>query len=153
MLKADSALKESDNLVQSNSADNYAMAKRDSESAVQSLTEASAQIAGLLNLTKAIDFSVYSKYIAARLDSAVTSVAACQALLDQNIEQISTLNLSYIQKSNIASDIALSMSTTPVQVLRADYDIRTRPLIEEFKAARKNAADNDFALRNFLVAD
>lgn len=152
-MKADAALKESDSLVQSNSADNYTMAKQDSDLAVQYLTEASSQIASLLTLTKAIDFSTYSKYIAARLDSAITSVSACQALLDQNLEQISSLNLTYIQKSNVASDIALSMSTTPVQVLRADYDIRTRPLIEEFKAARKNAADNDFALRNFLVSD
>lgn len=153
VLKADAALKESDNLVQSNSSDNYAMAKQDSEQAVVNLTEASTQISMLLNLTKAIDFSIYSKYISARLESAIISVSACQALLDQNLDQISSLNLAYIQKSNIASDIALSMSTTPVQVLRADYDIRTRPLIEEFKAARKNAAENDFALRNFLAAD
>lgn len=153
VLKADAALKESDNLVQSNSPDNYALAKQDSEQAVTNLTEASTQISTLLKLTKAIDFSIYSKYISARLESAIISVSACQALLDQNLDQISSLNLAYIQKSNIASDIALSMSTTPVQVLRADYDIRTRPLIEEFKAARKNAAENDFALRNFLVAD
>lgn len=153
VLKADAALKESDNLVQSNSSDNYAMAKQDSEQAVLNLTEASNQISTLLNLTKAIDFSIYSKYISARLESSVTSVSACQALLDQNLDQISSLNLDYIQKSNVASDIALSMSTTPVQVLRTDYDIRTRPLIEEFKAARKNAAENDFALRNFLAAD
>lgn len=146
-------MKESDNLVQSNSSDNYAMAKQDSEQAVENLTEASTQISTLLKLTKAIDFSIYSKYISARLESAIISVSACQALLDQNLEQISSLNLVYIQKSNVASDIALSMSTTPVQVLRADYDIRTRPLIEEFKAARKNAAENDFALRNFLAAD
>ena len=150
---ADAALKESDNLVQSNSADNYVLAKEDSESAVRYLNEASSQIKGLLALTKAIDFSVYSKYIAARLESATISVSACQALLDQNLEQISSLNLAYIQKANVASDIALSMPTTPVQVLRTDYDLRTRPLIEEFKAARKNAADNDFALRNFLLAD
>ena len=146
-------MKESDNLVQSNSSDYYAMAKQDSEQAVENLTEASTQISTLLKLTKAIDFSIYSKYISARLESAIISVSACQALLDQNLEQISSLNLVYIQKSNVASDIALSMSTTPVQVLRADYDIRTRPLIEEFKAARKNAAENDFALRNFLAAD
>lgn len=153
VLKADAALKESDNLVQSNSPDNYLLAKQDSEQAVTNLTEASTQISSLLRLTKAIDFSIYSKYISARLESAIISVSACQALLEQNLDQISSLNLAYIQKSNVASDIALSMSTTPVQVLRTDYDIRTRPLIEEFKAARKNAAENDFALRNFLVAD
>lgn len=152
-MDADAALKESDNLVQSNSSDNFAMAKQNSEDAVKYLNEASSQIKELLSLNKAIDFSVYSKYIAARLESALISVSACQALLDQNLEQISALNLDYIQKSNNASDIALSMPTTPVQVLRTDYDLRTRPLIEEFKAARKNAADNDFALRNFLVAD
>lgn len=152
-MKADAALKESDNLVQSNSPDNYLLAKQDSERAVNFLNEASSQINAMLSLTKAIDFSVYAKYISARLESAIVSVSACQALLDQNIDQISSMNLAYIQKSNVASDIALSMSTTPVQVLRADYDIRTRPLIEEFKAARKNAADNDFALRNFLVSE
>lgn len=152
-MDADAALKESDNLVQSNSTDNFAMAKQNSEAAVHYLNDASSQIKELLSLTKAIDFSVYSKYIAARLESAIVSVSACQALLDQNLEQISALNLDYIQKSNNASDIALSMPTTPVQVLRTDYDLRTRPLVEEFKAARKNAADNDFALRNFLVAD
>lgn len=153
VLDADAALKECDSLVQSNSADNFVMAKQNSEAAVQYLNDASGQIKELLSLTRAIDFSVYSKYIAARLESAIASVSACQALLDQNLEQISVLNLDYIQKSNNASDIALSMPTTPVQVLRTDYDLRTRPLIEEFKAARKNAADNDFALRNFLVAD
>lgn len=152
-MKADAALKETDNLVQSNSPDNYLLAKQDSERAVNFLNEASSQINAMLSLTKAIDFSVYAKYISARLESAIVSVSACQALLDQNIDQISSMNLAYIQKSNVASDIALSMSTTPVQVLRADYDIRTRPLIEEFKAARKNAADNDFALRNFLVSE
>lgn len=146
-------MKECDSLVQSNSADNFVMAKQNSEAAVQYLNDASGQIKELLSLTRAIDFSVYSKYIAARLESAIASVSACQALLDQNLEQISVLNLDYIQKSNNASDIALSMPTTPVQVLRTDYDLRTRPLIEEFKAARKNAADNDLALRNFLVAD
>lgn len=129
------------------------MAKQVSEQAVNNLNEAAIQITSLLNLTKAIDFSVYNKYIVARLESATVSVSACQALIDQNLDQISALNLAYIQKSNIASDIALSMSTTPVQVLRADYDVRTRPLIEEFKAARRNAAENDFALRNFLAAD
>ena len=129
------------------------MAKQNSEDAVKLLNEASEQIKKLQETAKDFDFHVYSDYITARCESAVVSVQACQALIDQNLDAISSLNLSYIEKSNKASDIAINMSTTPVQVLRADYDLKTRPLIEEFKAARKNAADNDFALRNFLYSD
>ncbi len=146
-------MKESDNLVQSNSLDNFAIAKQNSENAVQLLSDASKQIKDLQSKATDFDFKVYSNYITARYDSAVVSVQACQALLDQNLDQISSLNVQYIEKSNKASDIAMNMSTTPVQVLRTDYDLKTRPLIEEFKAARKNAADNDFALRNFLISD
>ena len=129
------------------------IAKQNSETAVQLLTQASGQATTLASQTKDIDFSVYSKYIAARLESAVCSVAACQALIDQNLEQIGSMNLAYIEKSNAASDIALSMSTTPAQVLRTGYDLRIKPLVDEFKAARKNAADLDFALRQFLRED
>ena len=153
VLKADAALKESDNLVQSTSPDNYLIAKQNSETAVTELTEAKSQVAALASKTNEIDFFVYSNYVAARLESAKYSVLACDALINQNLELIGTMNLAYIEKSNVASDIALSMSTTPGQVLRTGYDLRVRPLVEEFKAARKNAADNDFALRQFLAQD
>lgn len=150
VIKADAYLKESDNLIQSNDSSNYELAKSNSETAANLLNEAKVQIAELTNITKAFDFSIYNRYIDARLESAIYSSAACQALMDENLTDIGTLNTAYIEKSNKASDIALAMSTSPVQVLRTNYDIKIRPLVDEFKAARKNAAENDYAIRSFI---
>lgn len=153
VLKADATLKESDNLVQSNDADNYSVAKNKSDDAVKGLTDAQNNMSVLVKKFPDLNFKIYENYIQLRLDSAKISSAACQALMEQNLDLITSLNKSYIEKSNQSSDIALSMSTTPVQVLRTNYDVKTRPLIEEFKAARKNSADYDYALREFLVSE
>lgn len=126
------------------------MALQNSQNALNLLNNAKGKINDLSQKTSAYDFKTYLNYIDIRIQSANLSCVACQAMIDQDIEKISTYNAAYIEKSNQASDIALKMSTTPVQVIRTNYDLATRPLIEEFKAARKSAADYDFALRNFL---
>lgn len=150
IVEADSLLKESDNLIQSNETENYSLAKQNSEEAKNLLTSSKDQVKDLNSKTSAFDFNTYTKYIDLRIESADLSSQACQSLIDQNIDQVTSLNKAYIEKSNAASEVALNLSTTPVQVIRTDYDLKTRPLVDEFKAARKNAADCDFALRTFL---
>lgn len=152
ILKADVALKESDNLVESNDLENYKQAKQKSEEAYNYLNEAKAQIPVLNSMTKAFDFNTYTQYIDSKMEASKLSVDACQALIDQDISKIASTNIAYIEKSNQASEFAKNMSSTPVQVLRTNYDLDTRPLIEEFKAARRNAADNDYVLRSYLYS-
>lgn len=152
ILKADASLKESDNLIQSNDVANFILAKKCSEDAANSLNEAITQIKELGALGSSFDFSVYLNYANIRLESALISQSACQALIDSDIENIAALNVAYIEKSNKASDIALTMSTTPGQLIRTNYDLSIRPIIDEFKAARQNAAENDLALRNYIYS-
>lgn len=152
IIKADVALKESDNLVESNDVENYKQAKKKSEEAYNYLNEAKSQIPVLNSMTKAFDFNTYGQYIDAKMEAAKLSADACQALIDQDISRIASTNIAYIEKSNQASELAKKMSSTPVQVLRTNYDLDTRPLIEEFKAARRNAADNDYVLRSYLYS-
>lgn len=151
VLKADNLLKEADYLVESNALESYVSAKKNSESAVDYLNKAKDQMNSLNGQTDAFDFNAYSKYIEASLDSAKCSVDAISAIIEQDLDKTANLNLSYLQKSNVASDIALGISTTPVQVIRTNYDLKTRSIVDEYKAARNNAADNDFVLRNFLT--
>lgn len=150
VLKADNLLKEADYLIESNALESYIMAKNNSEKAVELLNKSKEQMVTLSSITKDFDFKTYASYIEASLDAAKCSVDAISAIIEQDLDKTANLNLLYLQKSNIASDIALSISTTPVQVIRTNYDLNTRPFIEEYKAARNNAADNDFILRNFL---
>lgn len=152
ILKADANLKESDNLIQSNDVANYELAKKCSEDAADSLNEAIIQIKELSSLDLSFDFSVYVNYANIRLESALISQSACQALIDSDIENIAALNVAYIEKSNLASDIALTMSTTPGQLIRTNYDLSIRPIIDEFRAARQNAAENDLVLRNYIYS-
>lgn len=150
VLTADTYLKESDNLVQSNDPANYIAALDVSRMAEKLLIDAKNKIQALSVSTKNFDFANYINYIDLRLESARLSCSASEAMIAQDIDSITSYNTAYIETSNRASDIALKMSTTPTQVIRTNYDISTRPLIEEFRASRKNAADYDFALRNFL---
>lgn len=153
MIDGDNALKESDNLVQSNNADNFHMALDKSREALDLLSKSRDNIAILKTKNIKFDFDNYEKYVGLRLESAIHSVKSCEALVSEDLNTASTENLLYLEKSNQAADIALNIATTPTQTIRINYSISTKPLIEEFKAARKRAAEIDLVLRNYLYSN
>lgn len=150
MIKADNNLKEADNLVQSNDTENYKIALEKSTEAKDLLEKSRESLKSLKEKGTKYDFSSYEKFVGLRLESAEHSQKACQALIDEDVNTASSENLIYLEKSNAASNIALDINTTPVQTIRTDYYVNTQPLIDEFKSARKDAAELDKYLRDYL---
>ena len=148
--KSDSLLQESNDILLENRVDKFDEALNKSKEAKEHLEQVTPKLDYVSESNYNLDLSTYYDYTKIKLDAINHGIALCKGVIDNNVEFVQNEIQVYISLNQQASQKASNLNFNPRDIVRVKFDLENKSLIDQYKQARKEAAENDSVIRNYL---
>lgn len=153
IIDADAAAREATAVMQDMSEESVRSSMEKTNTALTLLNHAADAFLNAQNSYPGLDLQRFSAYVSKRIDAQQAALAADQAYLDRNKEELAAQNERYNSLEDEAAALAESLGDDPDVSVAAFYDAAIAEDVKVYEDARLKAGNADTFLRNYLGSD
>ncbi len=150
LLQADSLAREAASTVTDTTDENVSSSMEETNRAIELFQQADDEFAAAADVYPAVDFADYRAYIAKRVEAMGYALAADEAFLARDKDEVSLQNDAYNDADAEAASLAADFPETPVNLIAEASSAATAEARESYVAACSQAASADAFLRDYL---
>lgn len=153
IIDADAAAREATAALQDMNEETVRASMEKTNTALTLLNHAADEFLNAQNSYPGLDLQRFSVYVSKRIDAQQAALAADQAYLDRNKEELAAQNERYNGLEEEAAALAEELGDDPDVVVTAFYDAAIAEDVKFYEDARLKAGNADTFLRNYLGSD
>lgn len=148
--ESDTLLKDTSEILVNNNVSQFEEALNKSKRSKELVEQIGPKLDIVANSKFDLDISFYKDYLNTKTEAVNHSISLCQGVIDNNIEFVKSELQVCISLNQQASQKEANLTTNPKDIVRVKFDLENKTLIDKYKQSRKQAAENDSVIRNYL---